>query len=168
MNNDVVNIVFRTILLIFLQVVLFDYIELFGYIAVFPYLMCILLYPIQSNRYLLLLYAFFLGLCIDIFNNSGGVHAASCVTLAYFRKPMIKFAYGFSYEYHLLRLTDKIGKELITYTAIGVLIHHSVLYVLEIFNFRFMPEMLLRISGTSLFTIVTILIMIALVKPVKR
>lgn len=168
MNNDVINIILRTLLLITLQVILFDYIELFGYIIAFPYILCILLFPLQSNRYLLLIYAFFLGLSIDIFSNSGGVHAASCVTLAYFREPLIKFAYGFSYEYHLLRLTDKIGKELITYTAIGVLIHHFVLYVLEIFNFSFLPEMLLRISGSTIFTIIIILIMIALAKPIKR
>lgn len=168
MNNDVVKIVLRTLLLIVLQVVLFDYVELFGYISVFPYILCILLFPLQSNRYFLLIYAFFLGLCIDIFNNSGGVHAAACVTLAYFRESLIKFAYGFSYEYHLLRLTDKIGKELITYTAIGVLIHHFVLYILEVFNFNFLPEILLRISGSTVFTIVVILIMIALAKPVKR
>ena len=168
MNNDVINIAWRTMLLVALQVILFDYIELFGYIATFPYILCILLFPLQSNRYLLLIYAFFLGLCVDIFNNSGGVHAAACVTLAYFREPLIKFAYGFSYEYHLLRLTDRIGKELIIYTAIGVLIHHFVLYMLEIFNLNFLPETLLRISGSTLFTIITILIVIALSKPVKR
>ncbi len=168
MNNDVLNIVLRTVLLLTLQVVLFDYIELLGYLSAFPYVLCILLYPLQSNRYLLLIYAFFIGLTIDIFNNSGGVHAASAVTLAYFREPLIKFSYGFSYEYHLLRLTDKIGKEFITYVSTAVLVHHLVLYLLEIFSFSFVPEMLIRIVGSAVFTIVVILIMIALVKPLKK
>jgi rod shape-determining protein MreD len=56
-----------------------------GFIMPLPYLLFIILYPVNGNRSGLLITSFLLGLTMDVFSNSGGVHAAACVTLAYFR-----------------------------------------------------------------------------------
>jgi hypothetical protein len=42
----------------------------------------------------------------DMFWNSGGVHAASCLVLAYFRPSIFKFSFGLSYEYQTVKLND--------------------------------------------------------------
>ncbi|MDN3707854.1 rod shape-determining protein MreD [Myroides ceti] len=168
MNNTLLINIFRFVILILLQVVLFNNIELFGFITPYPYILFIILYPLNTNKAGLITISFFLGLILDIFNNSGGVHAAACVMLAYFRESFLKISFGVSYEYHMLRITNKISSELITYVAISVILHHIVLLFLEIFSFGFIFEILLRILTSSVFTIIIILIMISLIKPSKK
>ena len=82
MNSTVITNIARFILLLAVQVVIFNRINLFGYINPYPYILFILLYPVNGNKAGLLLSSFFLGLIVDMFLNSGGVHAAACVTLA--------------------------------------------------------------------------------------
>ena len=67
-NNNLLN-VFRFILLLFVQVFIFNNINLLGYINPFPYILFILLFPVNGNKSLLLLSSFTLGLLIDIFSN---------------------------------------------------------------------------------------------------
>jgi hypothetical protein len=47
-----------------------------GFIMPLPYLLFIILYPVNGNRSGLLITSF-LGLTMDVFSNSGGVHAAA-------------------------------------------------------------------------------------------
>lgn len=168
MNSTLIINIFRFVVLLLLQVMLFNNIDLFGFVTPYPYLLFILLYPLNTNRAGLIIISFTMGLLLDAFNNSGGVHAAACVSLAYFRESFLKFAFGVSYEYHMMRITDKISSELITYVALAVVVHHTILFTLEIFNYNFVLEILLRIVTSSIFTIGIILLIIALIKPSKR
>nr|WP_297306694.1 rod shape-determining protein MreD [uncultured Flavobacterium sp.] len=168
MNSDLLINIFRFVSLLLLQVVLFNNIELFGFVTPYPYILFILLYPLDWNRAGLITASFLLGLILDTFNNSGGVHAAACVTLAYFREPFLKFSFGISYEYHMMKITDKISNELITYLAISTIFHQIILYSLEIFSFNFILEILLRTLLSSILTLTFIIILIFLIKPTKK
>jgi rod shape-determining protein MreD len=165
MNNTVLINSFRFILFAFLQIVLFNHIHLFGYATPLPYILFILLYPLHSNRKLLLICSFLLGLIIDIFNNSGGVHTTACLFIAFFRDSFLKISYGVSYEYHMIKITEKISKELITYILLSVLIHHFIFYALEIFNFEFILEILLKTVSSTVITSIFCFILIAFLKP---
>ena len=79
--GDILANLIRFIFLLALQVALFNHINLFGYVNAYPYLLFILLYPISGNKNLLLLLSFILGLVLDLFSNSGGVHAVACLTV---------------------------------------------------------------------------------------
>ncbi|MBA5792460.1 MULTISPECIES: rod shape-determining protein MreD [unclassified Flavobacterium] len=168
MNNTTILNTFRFIVLVFFQVTVFNNIHLFGFITPYPYILFILLYPLNSNRHLFLLFSFLLGLILDTFNNSGGVHTTACITLAFFRENLLKMAFGYSYEYHMMRITDKISSELITYVVTSVLIHHTILVSLEIFNFSFILEILLRIVTSAAFTILLLFLIIGFIKSPKK
>ena len=168
MNSTLIINIFRFVSLLLLQVVLFDNIDLFGFVTPYPYILFILLYPLNSNRAGLILASFFLGLILDGFNNSGGVQAAACVSLAYFREPFLKFSFGISYEYHMMKITDKISTELLTYLGISILFHHLIFYSLEIFNLQFALEILLRTVLSSALTLIFIIILIFLTKTAKK
>lgn len=168
MNSTLIINIFRFVSLLLLQVVLFDNIDLFGFVTPYPYILFILLYPLNSNRAGLILASFFLGLILDSFNNSGGVQAAACVSLAYFREPFLKFSFGVSYEYHMMKITDKFSTELLTYLSISILFHHLIFYTLEIFNIQFAFEILLRTILSSALTLIFIIILIFLIKPAKK
>ena len=94
MNSAVLINIARFIILILAQVAFFDKINFLGYINPYPYILFIILYPVNANKNGLLLASFLLGLTMDMFNYSGGVHAASCLTLAYLRPTFFKFSFA--------------------------------------------------------------------------
>ena len=105
---------------------------------------------------------------MDLFLNSGGVHAASCVLLAYFRPAIFKFSFGLSYEYQTVRLNDVLTPERFSFILIAVVLHHIILFILEIFTFEFFWSIILRTLISTLFTIIISILIIYLIKPSKR
>ncbi|HNQ38403.1 MAG TPA: rod shape-determining protein MreD, partial [Prolixibacteraceae bacterium] len=62
------------VVLVLLQVLLFNQIHLGGFLNPFMYVLFILLLPLSMPRYAVLLLSFFLGMTIDWFSNSPGLH----------------------------------------------------------------------------------------------
>ncbi|MFN7676797.1 rod shape-determining protein MreD [Flavobacterium sp.] len=168
MNSALLENSARFILLLAAQVLIFNRIDLFGYINPFPYMLFIILYPVNGNKSGLLLASFFLGILMDMFCNSGGVHAAACIVLAYFRPSIFKFSFGLSYEYQTVKLNDILTPERFSFILIAVVIHHSVLFILEVFKISLLIDILLRTVLSTLFTIITCIIIIYIIKPGKR
>lgn len=174
MNNSILSNLGRFILVLAAQVLVFNNIDLFGFINPFPYILFILLYPATASKPLLYVAAFFLGLSVDMFENSGGVHAASCLILAAVRPNLLKFSFGVSFQYHQTNLADKVtreifkGMEIMTYIILATCIHHFVLFSLEFLRFNFIWEILLRTLLTTVFTILTTVLIIFLIKPSKK
>jgi len=151
-----------------LQILIFNNINLFGYLNPYPYVLFILLYPVNSNKSLLLLSSFTLGILIDMFANSGGVHATAAVILAYTRPSLFKFAFGLSYEYQTVKIADKISPERITLLILAIFIHHFILFFFEFFRIDLIFTVLFRTLLSTLFTFTISLLIIYLIKPNKR
>ena len=81
---------------------------------------------------------------MDMFWNSGGVHAAACLVLAYYRPAIFKFSFGLSYEYQTVRLNDVVTPERFSFLLIAIVLHHFVLFVLEVFKVSFLWDILVR------------------------
>lgn len=160
--------ILRFFILLLLQIIIFNNITFFGFINPFPYILFIILYPVNGNKPGLLLASFFLGLILDIFSNSGGIHATACIILAYFRPAIFKFAFGLSYEYQTIKLNDSITPERFSFLVTAVLIHHVTLFLLEAFQISFIWNSLLRTLLSSIATIIICIIIIYLIKPAKR
>lgn len=167
-SNIILTNIARFILLLAFQIVIFNNISLFDFVTPYPYILFILLFPINSNRTGLLIGSFLLGLLLDIFSNSGGVHATACLVLAYLRPTFFKFAFGLSYEYQTIRINDKLSPERFTFLFISVITHHFILFILEYFKFVFILEALLRTILTTVFTLIVSILIIYLFKPSKR
>jgi len=168
MNSTVIGNTVRFILLLILQVLIFSQFDLFGFINPYPYILFILLYPVNGNQSGLILASFFLGLTLDFFNNSGGVNAAACVILAQCRPALFKFSFGLSYEYQTVKINDELTPERFIFILLSILIHHSVLFSLEIFNIGSILDILLRVGCSAIFTLITCLLIIYLIRPAKR
>ncbi len=168
MNSALLVNIFRFILLLATQIIVFNNMNFFGFISPFPYLLFIILYPVNGNKSGLLLASFVLGLIMDMFSNSGGIHATACLALAYFRPFLFKFSFGLSYEYQTVKLNDVLTPERFSFILLSVVIHHLVLFVLEAFQFSFFWDILLRTILSSVFTIIICIIIIYLIKPNKR
>lgn len=168
MSSTVIISIARFIILLIMQVVVFNRIDLFGLADPYPYILFIILYPVNGNRALLLVSSFLLGLFIDMFTNSGGVHAAASLVLAYVRPSIFKFSFGLSYEYQTIRINEKLSPERFSFILISVVIHHLILYLLEVFRLSFLLDSLLRMFIATLFTLTLCIIIIYLIKPGKQ
>ena len=144
----------RFLLLFIAQILLFNNINLFGYINPYPYVLFIILYPVNGNKTALLLASFLLGICLDMFCNSGGVHALASIILAYSRPALFRFSFGLSYEYQTVKLNDVLTPERFSFILLSVLIHHIVLFTLEAFKISFFFDILFRTILSTIFTII--------------
>lgn len=168
MNSALFANIFRFLLLLVVQIIVFNNLNFFGYVNPYPYILFIILYPVNSNKSGLLVASFFLGLIMDMFSNSGGIHTTACLLLAYYRPYLFKFSFGLSYEYQTVRLNDVLTPERFSFILLSVLIHHIVLFTLEAFKISFFVDILLRTLFSTVFTIIICIIIIYLIKPNRR
>jgi len=166
-NNNILNSI-RFLVFLALQILIFNNINLFGYLNPYPYVLFILLYPVNSNKSVLLLSSFTLGILLDMFANSDGIHATASVILAYIRPSLFKFAFGLSYEYQTVKIADKISPERITLLILAIFIHHFILFFFEFFRIDLIFTVLFRTLLSTLFTFTISLLIIYLIKPNKR
>jgi rod shape-determining protein MreD len=160
MINRILRYLLIFILLLLLQVLLFDNIEFSGYVNPYVYIMFILLLPVEIPAWLLLILSFGTGLIIDIFSGTPGMHASATVLA------------GFSRPYVLRLISPRDGYEpgedpsmmfygfrwFLIYASIIVLIHHTALFYLEVFRFTDFFRTLLRVLLSSLFSVTFILL----------
>lgn len=168
MNSAVLFNIARFILLLAAQVLIFNNFNFLGYINPFPYILFIILYPVNGNKYWLLATSFLLGIIMDLFCNSGGVHTTACILLAYFRPTLFKFSFGLSYEYQTVRLNDILTPERFSFIFLAIVIHHLTLFILEVFTFEFFWNIIARTIISTIFTTIISILIIYLIKPSKR
>ncbi len=154
--------------LVLVQALVLNHINFLGYINPYPYILFIVLYPVNNNRTLFVFLSFLIGLTVDLFTDSGGIHAAACVTIAYIRPPILKFSFGSFYDYQTIKFNQtEIGSRL-GYFAIIALIHHLILFSLEVFNTSDIILILKKTLFSSIFTILLCLIITILFSPKRK
>lgn len=157
---EILKIVFRFIILIAVQVLILNHIEISGYINPFLYVLFILMLPIRIPRIFLLIIAFATGLCVDLFTNTAGMHAAACVLMAYLRPGWLKIiAPRDGYDAEAVPSVKRFGFQwFIIYSSVMVLIHHVFLFYIEVFRFSEFFSTLIRALLSSLITLLLIII----------
>lgn len=156
-NNAIFINVLRFIGLLLLQVLVLNNINFLGYINPYLYILFIIVFPFTGNKSLLIGLSFLLGLSIDFFSDSGGVHAAASVFIAYLRPFLLKFSFGVSYEYNAIKLSKVTFNERFIYVALMVILHHLILFSLEIFS---VSRILLILKSTLFSGIFSILLIL--------
>jgi rod shape-determining protein MreD len=150
--------IFRFILLVLFQVLVLNNIQFLGYINPYLYILFILALPVQLPRWFLLILAFVLGLTIDIFSNTIGMHAFATVFVAFFREGIIKLFTNIEEGNNPTPSFHTFGvSAYIKYVVLMVMIHHTLLFILEAFSFSNFWIMLTKIILSSLVSIMLIL-----------
>jgi hypothetical protein len=94
-----------------------------------------------------------LGLTIDLFLDTGGVHAAASVLIAYARPVILKSSFGTIYEHQSIKFNSVDFSPKLTYFTLLTVIHHLTLFSLEIFSFSKIIFVLQKTLFSSIFTI---------------
>ena len=137
MTNLVLRNIIRFIILILFQVLAFNNIHVFSYITPFIYILFVLLLPFETPKWLLLLLGFALGIVMDFFSNTGGIHTAATVLIAYIR-PWAQNIISSKQEYEpgIQPGIKNLGfKWFFLYSLILTSVHHLSLFYLEVFRF---------------------------------
>jgi len=147
------------IVLVAVQVLFLNQIQFSGYINPYIYVLFIMLLPLNAPRYAVLLLSFFVGLVVDIFSNTLGIHSFASVFIAYARPAIIRVITNREEE-----LSDYPGLAqtglawFLSYTSIMVFIHHIVLFYIEVFTFDNFFSTLYRVLLSSVFSIFVIVL----------
>ncbi|MCP9199673.1 rod shape-determining protein MreD [Gramella sp. GC03-9] len=162
MNSKLISNISRFVILIFLQVLILNNINFAGYINPYLYVLFILLYPFTGNQSLFLFVSFLLGVSIDIFEDSGGINAAACLVAAFIRPNLLRFSFGISYDHQNIRLANTPFGSKVSYVFLMVLVHHFVLFSLEMFSLNHILLILKKTIFSSIFTVILVLLSLTL------
>ncbi|MGZ3871665.1 MAG: rod shape-determining protein MreD [Mucilaginibacter sp.] len=160
MSKSILVNLLRFMVLVFIQVFLLKNITLYNLSTPYPYILFILLLPFEIPNLLLFLLAFLLGITIDAFYDTPGLHAAACVLLALVRISFISITVqkeGFDNEPEPT-LSIMGFRWFFAYAFILTLFHHFFLFNLESFSFSGLQFMLGRVLLSSIFTVFLMLI----------
>lgn len=161
---EIIYIILRFLVLVTLQVIVLDHIQLSYFINPYLYVLFILLLPINMPRGVVLIIAMVTGLIVGAPTNTSGIHGAACLVMAYLRPYILKLiAPREGYEADAKPTMREMGLNwFFSYAAIMVVIHHFVLFFLEVFRFTEFFTTIGRIILSSIFTLGLIMLSVYL------
>lgn len=146
--------ILKFLLLVLVQVLLLDNIHLFGAQA-YLYIMFLVIFPISISSKILMPISFLLGLCVDIFSGTYGIHAAATTFVAFARPFLIRLLFPLNdvNQIEVLSLSkQKIS--FVCFVAVIVFLHHFVLLMLEAFSFNYIGVVVGKTLLSSIYTLI--------------
>ncbi|MBK8625032.1 MAG: hypothetical protein IPN86_05575 [Saprospiraceae bacterium] len=164
MNSAIPTNVFRFVFIFLVQVMVFKQVTFslggLAYIHFIIYPLAILLMPIKTPRGVLLLSAFVMGLALDMFYDSVGIHAATLVFTAYIRNIVIALLEPYDgYNMSDVPTIKNLGIGwVVSYLSITLLIHIFVYFSIEAFSYVFFFEIFLNTIFSFIVSFIVILV----------
>jgi rod shape-determining protein MreD len=145
----------RIIVLVVLQIFVLNNIQFSGFVNPYFYVLFILLLPFETPGWLLLTLGFVIGLIIDIFSNTPGLHTSATVFMAFLRPLVLdSFAPRDGYETGTYPRIFYYGFGwFLQYSAILILAHHFFLFYMEVFRLSDFFLTLWRVILSTAFTL---------------
>lgn len=153
--------IIRFILLILFQVVVLDHILIEQHVNPYLYMLFILLLPFNLPRPALQLLGFLLGITLDMFSDTFGLHAAACVFIAYLRPFVLNILSpqgGFEVTQRTPSVTSMGASQYAIYVSVLVLLHNIVYFCLSVFSFADPLYLLLKILLSTVVSLFLVLI----------
>ena len=172
MNKLVLKNVLRFVFLIGIQVLVLNNVLFMNFINPYIYILFILLLPFDTARWLLLVLSFALGFSVDAFQDTMGLHAFSCVFIAFVRRPILHFLLPQirnKKQNNLEFSLQEFGlQRALIYTTSMVLIHHFILFSLESFQVEILSILFRTITSSLLSILLLLIAQFLLFKEAKR
>lgn len=148
----------RYILVMLLQVLLFNRLQLAGVCHPYVYILCLLMMPATLPPSVDLLIGALAGLTMDIFCNSIGIHMAAGVLIMLIRPHLLQ---------RIVKDKDRLNEEISThslgtgtmlrYTILMVVIYHLTVFMIASWSWSHIGFVLIETIVSSLITIILIL-----------
>ena len=164
MSNAVIRHIIRAVILILIQVLVLKRIGLgTSWLAqngdIFIYPLIIFMLPFKLFRNYIILIGFGVGLTIDIFYNTIGVHAFALTATAYARGFFLSsLEPRGGYQLSMNPTMRSLGLNWVfTFTVLSLVIHSFLYFTAEIFTFVYIGKILLKTVVTTVLSLVTII-----------
>ena len=136
------------------QVLLFNHIHLFGYATAYIYLLFVLKMPRFATRNEQMMWAFALGLIVDMFGNTPGINAAAATILAFMRNYILAMFIPNGITEDFVPGTKVLRWDAyISYAAISITLFCIVLFMLELFTLTRPMHLAISVAGSTLLTL---------------
>ena len=150
---------FTLIGLVLLQVLFLNRICLFGYVTPLFYIWMIARFDSSMKRYSILLWAFSLGLIIDMFSGTPGLNAASATLLAMFQPGIVKLFVSLDRHDVLVPCSASMGgRPFAGYLLLITALHHTVYFILRSIPLGDWTVLVLKVVFSTLLTFVFMLV----------
>jgi rod shape-determining protein MreD len=155
---DLRNIIKYSSLFIFLilfQIIILDNIQISNLgLKPFMYLLLILLLPFETPKWITLVVALILGLTMDLFNDTPGIHSSATIFMAFIRPVILNsFSPRDGYESGTLPRIHFLGLPwFLKYSLSIIIVHNTFYFFIEKFNFADFHITLLKIIFTTIFS----------------
>lgn len=163
MNSISIRHIIRASILLLLQVLVLKRIGLgnswlWQHGDIFIYPVIVLLIPFRVSRHYVILAGFLLGLLIDMFYDTIGVHAFALTGMAYARGLLLRYLEPRGgYQLSMSPTIFSMGLNwVLAFTSISLLIHSFLYYTAEVFTFVYIGQILLK----TLITLIMSLLMV--------
>lgn len=159
------NHILGFILLVLLQALVLDHLDLAnGWVVPYLYVLFIIALPFDTPPWATLVLGFALGLTMDFFSSTPGMHASACVLMAWSRLFMLRIlAPRDGYDYARRPNVRDMGITwYATFAGLLVLIHHLWLFFVEVYRFDDFLSTLLRALMSAAATLLLCLLAQAL------
>ena len=145
---------------VLLQVLIFNNILIARMISPFFYILFIVLLPFDTPRAFLLFLSFTLGLTVDIFTNTPGVHASACLLTGFLRPFILQIISSReTLESVSAPRVENMGFQWFAgYVTFLVIIHHLFLFFIEAFTFHSFLLTLLKVIISSVLSVILIVL----------
>ncbi len=150
------RIILFFIMLVLLQVWIFNKIHLFGVATPLLYVYFILKLSSGMNRNAVVIWAFILGLAIDILNNTPGLNALATTIIGFVRYYLLNLMSSRDEDIFIPSLKTMGFPVFLRYSAILVFLHHIILFSIEAFSVLSPITLCLKITGSALLTLTLI------------
>ena len=124
------------------------------------YPLILLLLPVNTPHWLTMILGFIVGITMDLFSNTPGVHASACVVLGYIRPYLLNLFF----QQNIKELGDTVPtlfrmgfRSFLLYILFALIIHHCYYYIIQIWSFK---NILLILYKTVLSTLLSIILII--------
>jgi len=150
--------IIRYIAVMMLQVLLFDQLQLFGVCHPYIYILCLLMMPITLSHSADMLIGAAVGLVMDVFCNSLGVHMASCILVMFIRPYLLGAVVNDRDRLNEQICLRTLGWEaFIKYMVILVVIHHLTVFMLAAWSISHIIFVLVETLVSGFITCILIL-----------
>ena len=148
----------RYIIVMILQVLLFDQLQLLGVCHPYIYILCLLMMPITLSHSADMIIGAVVGLIMDVFCNSLGVHTAACIFIMFIRPYLIGAIVNDKDRLNEQISLRALGMEaLLRYVVILVVVHHLIVFLLAAWSWEHIGFVLAETIVSSLVTISVII-----------
>jgi len=171
MNSLLLKNLIRAVVFVLLQGLVLQRIYVggasFNYFSLIMYPVIVMLMPIQITRAALVFIGFALGLLVDLFYGSLGVHASACLFIAFIRPLVLKFMEPRGgYPIPSSPVAGDFGlRWFMQYAGLMLIFYLLFYFSMEVFTFVYLGQILIKTVSSFVLSFLAIIAYVMLFNP---